>query len=92
MGCEYLVSIQKPDGSWEGDNHAQPFDHWPVVATSFSLLFLSKGRTPILVSKLAHGQGDGWNNKRSDVRHLVDFASRELFKKRPLAWQVFDIR
>jgi len=93
MGCEYLVSIQKPDGSWEGrGDHMQQLDHWPVVATSFSLLFLSKGRTPVLISKLAHGQGDGWNNKRSDVRHLVDFASQELFKKQPLAWQVFDIR
>jgi hypothetical protein len=95
MGCEYLVEIQKADGSWEGDpgNRIQ-FDHWPVVATSFSLLFLSKGRTPVLVSKLAHGDRDdlGWNNKRGDVRHLVEFTSKELFKNQPLAWQVFDVR
>ena len=34
-------------------------DGWPVVATSFALLFLSKGRTPVLISKLAHGAGRG---------------------------------
>jgi hypothetical protein len=91
LGCEYLVSIQKRDGSWEGPGLEQ-LDHHPIVATSFSLLFLSKGRTPILITKLAHGPGDGWNNKRSDCRHLVEFASRELFKKQPMAWQVFDVR
>ena len=62
------------------------------MATSFALLFLSKGRTPILLTKFAHGEGSGWNNKRSDCRHLAEFASRELFKKQPMAWQVFDIR
>src|SRR5262249_7195901 len=53
-----------------------------------------KGRTPVLVSKLAYGARDytGWDNKRSDVRHLVEYASRELFKGRPLAWQNFDVR
>ena len=67
---------------------------WPIVATSFSLLFLSKGRTPVLLTKLAYGARDseGWNNKHNDTRHLVEFASRELFKNQPLAWQVFDAR
>ncbi len=91
VGCEHLVRIQKKDGSWEGSGLEQ-LDHHPIVATSFALLFLSKGRTPILITKLAHGPGDGWNNKRSDCRHLVGFASRELFKKQPMAWQVFDVR
>lgn len=91
IGCDYLVRIQKKDGSWEGTGLEQ-LDHHPIVATSFALLFLSKGRTPILITKLAHGPGDGWNNKRSDCRHLVEFASRELFKKQPMAWQVFDVR
>src|SRR5262249_14315000 len=42
--------------------------------------------------KLAHNEGDDWNNKRNDMRHLGEFASRELFKRQPLAWQVFDVR
>jgi hypothetical protein len=92
VGCEYLVKIQKSDGSWQGSSKVQTLDPYPVVATSFALLFLSKGRTPILISKLAHNTGDGWNNKRADARHLVDFASHELFKNQPMAWQVFDVR
>jgi hypothetical protein len=96
IGCEYLVSIQEENGSWNG--HNQGFDYWPSVATSLSLLFLSKGRTPVLISKLAWGDVplpgriEEWNRKRSDVRHVVEFASRELFEQKPLAWQVFDPR
>lgn len=88
-GCELLVSKQRDDGSWNGWR-----SNWqdPIVNTSFSLLFLSKGRTPVLISKWAHGRGDEWNNKHSDARHLVSYASHELFRKQPLAWQVYDAR
>jgi hypothetical protein len=90
VGCRYLVQVQRGDGRWDGAGQ----DHWPVVSTSFALLFLSKGRTPVLISKLAYGPPDyeGWDNKRSDVRHVTEFASRELFKRQPLAWQIFDVR
>jgi hypothetical protein len=90
IGCRYLVSIQKADGYWQGANQ----DGTPVIATSFALLFLAKGRTPVLLTKLAYGPLDyeGWNNKHHDARHVVEFASRELFKKMPLAWQIFDVR
>src|SRR5205823_3204895 len=87
-GCEYLVEAQNAlDGSWK---KTELHDSWPVVSTSFALLFLSKGRTPIMVSKLAHGPGVDWNNDRYDARNLVAYASRELFKRQPLAWQIFD--
>lgn len=92
VGCRYLVANQRGDGSWQAGGDFFHASGWPVVATSFALLFLSKGQTPILVSKLAWGPGDGWNRKHSDVRHLVDYCSRTLFRKLPLAWQVFDVR
>ena len=74
------------------------------------VLFLSKGRTPVLISKFAWGEAqdglDGkfierggprrdivnWNRKHNDARHLVEFASRELFKGATLGWQVYDVR
>ncbi|HEY8505423.1 MAG TPA: DUF4159 domain-containing protein [Gemmataceae bacterium] len=96
-GCKRLVTMQHDDGSFYLRN--QGTDSWPIVSTSFALLFLSKGRTPILISKFAHGwddddnrRGGGWNNKRHDVKHLAEFASRELFGKHPLAWQIYDPR
>lgn len=92
LGCEFLVDTQDGEGFWKGD--VRGLDGQPLLATSFSLLFLSKGRTPVLISKLAHGPmgSSDWNNDRYDVRNLTDFTSRELFRKQPLAWQVFDIR
>lgn len=104
LGCEYLTGVresrglaQKSDGRWVMD---EALDKYPIVSTSFALLFLAKGRTPILISKLAWdhagdrqpGAGTGWNRKHHDTRHLVEYSSRELFKKMPLAWQVFDAR
>jgi hypothetical protein len=92
VGCEYLVKIQKTDGSWDGPELGQSLDMGPVVKTSYALLFLLSARAPVLVTKLAHGDGGDWNNKPSDARHLVEFADRELFKKQPHRWQVFDVR
>lgn len=91
IGCRYLVATQnKGDGYWKGVN----LDGSPILATSFALLFLAKGRTPVLLTKLAYGprEYEGWNNKHNDTRHVVEFTSRELFKKMPLAWQIFDVR
>lgn len=101
-GCEYLTGVkesplaQKSDGHWQAEGTV---DNFPVVSTSFAVLFLAKGRTPILLSKLAWdgpadrpGNGAGWNRKHHDARHLVEYSSRELFKKMPLAWQIFDPR
>ncbi len=90
VGCQFLVGAQHADGSWAGAG----IDGNPIVATCFALLFLGKGRTPVLMTKLAYGDGDylGWNNKHNDMRNVVEFAGRELFKKQLMAWQIFDIR
>jgi hypothetical protein len=94
VGCEFLVQTQNADGSWGGRDGPNTLDRWPVVSTSFALLFLAEGGRPVLMTKFAHGGPDSydWNNKHSDARNLVAFASRELFKDKPLAWQVFDVR
>ena len=104
-GCEILTGAvvnttgltQKAGGEFF-IKHSH-LDEYPVISTSFALLFMAKGRTPILVSKMAWdsaeerpGQSTGWNRKHHDARHLVEYSSRELFKKMPLAWQVFDAR
>jgi hypothetical protein len=89
-GCALLVGMQnKEEGSW---SRASQFDTFPVISTSFALLFLSKGRTPVLISKFAHGPGRDWNNDRHDIRNLVDYSSKEMFKRTPLAWQIFDTK
>jgi hypothetical protein len=87
-GCLDLVKTQGEDGSWSG----RGLDGWSTVSTAFGLLFLSKGRTPILVSKVAWGRDQEWNRKHHDVKYVVEYASMELFKGMPLAWQVHDAR
>jgi hypothetical protein len=96
-GCEYLVRKQNTaTGAWDKSIH---HDQWPHVNTSFALLFLSKGRTPVVISKLVHGKfprdehDTDWNNDRNDLRHLTEYVSRsDLFDKKALAWQIYDIQ
>jgi hypothetical protein len=89
-GRDFLLKNQNADGSWA--MQGQLTDSWPVVSTSFALLFLSEGRKPILIRKFAHGADEDWNFTRHDACHLTDYASATLFGGRPLAWQVYDIR
>lgn len=117
-GCEKLVRMQEADGSFlsRADQKGGTIDAGqPVISTSFAILFLSKGRTPVLVSKLAWGRFQkgavkdhtilleedlngnptnrpDWNRKHNDCRHIVEFASREIFDGAPLSWQVYDPR
>jgi hypothetical protein len=52
-GCEYLIRAQNPQtGAF---SKGRGIDSADLISTSFALLFLSKGRTPVLVSKLAWG-------------------------------------
>lgn len=99
-GARILLETQRDDGSWSGGGG---LDSDPIIATSFALLFLSKGKSPVLVHKLMHGPmvpgwgrslvGD-WNNDPNDMRNLTEFCSHHLFKKGgrpvPVTWQIFD--
>lgn len=61
----------------------------PLVATSFALLFLSKGRRPILLSKLKHGASDDWNRQPNDVNNLTRYVESRW--KQDMTWQVVDL-
>ena len=60
------------------------------VSTSFALLFLSKGRWPVLVSKLKYGDGENWNAHPNDLARLTRRVEREW--KTNLVWQTVDAR
>ena len=71
-----VIRAQDMDGSWGNE-----------VETAYHLLFLARGRHPILMNKLRY---DGyWANRPRDVSNLARFGSREL--ERPLNWQVVPI-
>ena len=88
VGAEHLVHSPQRDaieGYWSG---GEATEREPVVATSFALLFLAKGRSPVIINKLRHGPGHDWNNDRDDVRNLVGVVSHDW--KNLLTWQVVD--
>ncbi len=97
-GAEFLLNQQNPSGGWKSEQSA--LDGNPIIATSFSLLFLSKGKTPVLIHKMMHGPANrrgmvgDWNNDRNDARNLTEFCSQHIFRKDgkpvPLTWQAFD--
>ena len=107
-GCQFVIKAQDPQTGAIAKGRG--IDGSDLISTAFGLLFLSKGRTPVLVTKFAWGDfrdvGGGtftevggpaegvanWNRKHNDARHLVEFASKELFKGVPLAWQAYDAR
>jgi hypothetical protein len=74
------ISRQNKTGSWNGTSGEE-------VETAFGLLFLSRGRQPVLMNKLRF-DGD-WNDRPRDAAKLAQFASVQLEK--PFAWGVADL-
>jgi hypothetical protein len=69
QGCTNLVRFQAGDGSFPYPDRGQGIDGGNAIVTSaFALLFLSKGRTPVLVSKFAWGN---WENPKEDVPRVL---------------------
>ncbi|HEV3021772.1 MAG TPA: DUF4159 domain-containing protein, partial [Pirellulales bacterium] len=85
-GAALLVSTQdKLSGFWTGTGVVEEFPH---VGTSLALLFLAKGRRPVLAAKLKHEPLDDWNHHRNDLANLTTFVENRW--QRDLTWQVID--
>jgi hypothetical protein len=74
-GCEKLLRHQKDtlNGSWVGDGIIEDD---PLVATPLALLFLSKGRRPVVIGKLKHqpdaiGGSLDWNHHGRAIQNLT---------------------
>ncbi len=85
-GAEFLVNTQdKFRGFWRGTTS---YENDETIATSFALLFLAKGRAPVLIHKLVHGPDQDWTPRRDDIRNLTAVVSRDW--ETLLTWQVAD--
>lgn len=94
-GARFLTASQSPvDGSW-------PVENGHEVSTSYCLLFLSKGLSPVLINKLQYGPRDpqsnqisrpDWNRHRHDVSNLVDAISIRKDWPHYLSWQTLDMQ
>ena len=76
-GAEHLLKTQQPNGSWGG-----------IPDTCFALLFLYKGRAPVLYNKLEF-KGE-WNSHRRDAANLTTYI--EKIKEQIFHWQIVSLR
>jgi hypothetical protein len=99
-GSEYLIRRQRKDGSW----HNKGAYVGPLPDTCFGILFLARGRAPLLMNKLEWGekasdksgtsppavaaQKPEWNQRPRDVANLAYWVSSVI--ERDLNWQVVD--
>jgi hypothetical protein len=97
FGSDLAVNAQSPDGSW---HDAREVDNVNGVAdTAFALLFLSRGRAPVMMSKLQYDvvRTDArdkppvlaWNQRPRDVANLTRWVGKQI--ESPLNWQVVDL-
>ncbi|MCA9166139.1 MAG: DUF4159 domain-containing protein [Planctomycetales bacterium] len=86
-GAEILLRSQDPiSGAWKGIG----IESSQEIATSLSLLFLAKGRRPVVACKLKVDDEVDWNRHRHDLANLTADVERRW--KRDLSWQVIDSR
>jgi hypothetical protein len=84
-GTEMLLRAQdKLSGFWRGVGHGESEKE---IGTSFALLFLAKGRRPIVMSKIRHTEDD-WNHHRNDAANLTSYVEKQW--RRDLSWQVIE--
>jgi hypothetical protein len=87
-GARMLVNTQNFAGSWPPDaEFVKVLDK--NVSTSFSLMFLSKGRWPVVVAHLKHEPAQDWNRHRGAIFNLLSYV--EKVWERNLTFQVVDV-
>jgi len=78
-GAAFLVRAQNADGSWGRG----------LVDSAFAVLFLAKGRKPLLIQKLEWSNDEAWTPDRHDVENLVAYIGDKLGES--TAWQVVNL-
>ncbi|MFW6169716.1 MAG: DUF4159 domain-containing protein [Planctomycetota bacterium] len=86
-GTELLLRNQDEfNDYWKGTGVGETN---PLVATSFALLFLSKGRRPVVMAKAKHGEGEDWDLHTGGVPNLTRAIEKEWLRE--LTWQTVDL-
>lgn len=92
-GCDFLVRTVNGEGYW-------PVSEWSAeVDTSFALLFLARGREPVMMNKIKYEQAAPatagqpaearWNQRGRDVANAARFVGQQL--ERSFNWQIIDL-
>ncbi len=95
VGAEYLLKRQNSDGSWGGDDGHHNIRKIPD--TAFALMFLARGRAPVMMNKLEYVvdmAGDRprpatWNERPREVANISRWVGRQI--ERDLNWQIVNL-
>jgi hypothetical protein len=87
-GCGILLEMQDAlTKNWAG----MEIERNPLIATPLALLFLSKGRRPVVVARLqTSSTSNDWNRHRRSLQNLVGRVERQW--RRDLSWQTYDLK
>lgn len=89
LGAAHLIKTQKGTGAWQGTGGLNEDSEY--IATSFALLFLSKGRRPIVIGKFQHAEDETvWDAHPQGIHFLVRRLEQAWSDK--LNWQTIDGR
>ena len=93
-GVAWLLPEQRKDGGFKSAGKSGTTTTRGVIDTSFALLFLGRGRSPLLAAKLAHvpagadargGKAD-WNQRPRDLANLAAYTGQGAEKE--LQWEI----
>ncbi len=76
LGATRLINTQQGNGAWGN-----------IVNTSFALLFLARGRAPVMVNRLKYP--GTWNNRPRALSNLTGWVSRKF--EHELNWQIINL-
>jgi hypothetical protein len=88
-GAGMLLKKQQPDGSWILDSNAFLIVNTTrPVFTSYALLFLARGRSPVFLNKLEYN--GAWDARPRDDANVAAWVGKTFEK--PLAWQSVSLK
>jgi len=94
VGADFLVKTQKDDGSWGEDNGHDNAKKIPN--TGFGLMFLVRGRAPVMMNKLDYTATTGdksspgsWNQRPREVANITRWVGKQV--ERDLNWQIVNL-
>ncbi len=85
-GTRYMIS---PDVQLRTGEFVTSINHFPGANTAMALMFLAKGRRPVLMAQLKYGNSPtDWNDRPSAFGQLARHVESKW--KQTLTWQIYD--
>ena len=92
-GADHLIASQRPDGHWDAQGAGTD-----LTNTCFAVLFLSRGRAPVMINKLHYEIADqggktveaDWNERPRDVANLAQWSGEQIESN--LNWQLVNLK